>query len=664
MLDGNSLYNMIVSLLFRKSINSLDFHQQVLDVASMFKADSSGMVSALTDFQVECATTDLRVDTDNDGLNEIFEEWLENINSEFMGKGIEVGIRGLQKEFYKERWQGSSLPVLKITKWDKINGMNFPVSMIFVDGGSVYAEKKSKDNVVDLFAYNYFIGSDKKEKIDGKAYFMYKLFCRSFEQYPTPYLIRRGIYKNWAIIDILKNKEYELVDRIIPYMLLVAKGSEQLTLNNITYAPEDLQGVKEKIQDMTNKINDIRLNIDGQNSKSPIRVTNWDEEIKHLVPDLKSMFQKEIFEQAEKNILAGLGFLDIAEAVSNSRSQSVLNPKPFIKECQSGQSDFAKVIMRDLLALIKEKNPNNIKFQAKKWVVDYDPMTEFMSDAFLDVIKGLNDRGYISNETTDYICSLGNVNYALERRKRMRELVGGDSILMYPKPTVNTEKDVAFEETEQRKKINPNEMTDEEKENRDKKPGSPEVDKYKSSLDYELINSILEFEYITDDLVNLDSIEMKLIESSKWRKKRITTNYIRMGIINPSKFQKEQYKTIWVSKIDGIKAIIGKLSGEDKTRVQSYLFEKNKWTDKEVDKWMEEHSEKIDSKVELIGSPYSNVSDLPKGVKGLPLSAQNIWMATFNANFDKGELTAIKIAWGAVKKHYHKNFLGKWKENK
>ncbi|MFA5724560.1 MAG: ChaB family protein, partial [Candidatus Pacearchaeota archaeon] len=536
---------------------------------------------------------------------------------------------------------------------------------IFVDGGSVYSEKKSNDSIVDLFAYDYWIGKNKDEKIDGKAYFMYKLFCRSFEQYPTPYLIRRGIYKNWAIIDILKNKEYELVDRIIPYMLLVAKGSEQLTLNNITYAPEDLQGVKEKIQDMTNKINDIRLNIDGNTSKSPIRVTNWDEEIKHLVPDLKSMFQKEIFEQAEKNILAGLGFLDIAEAVSNSRSQSVLNPKPFIKECQSGQSDFAKVVMRDLLALIKEKNPSNIKFQAKKWVVDYNPMTEFMSEAFLDVIKGLNDRGYVSNETTDYVCSLGNINYQIEKRKRIREIIDGDLVTMYPKKTVNTEKDVTSEEEAQTKITNPDEMTDEEKENRDKKPGSPEVEKYKSSLEEELIDSILENEPINDELVISNLDEIKLIETSVWRKKRTTANYLRRGQTNPNKFQKDSFKTIWIAKTDGVRAIIGKLIGDEKTSVQSYLFEKSKWTDKEVDKWVLEHSNKVTSKVELIGSPYSDISELPKGVKRLPFSAQKIWMAVFNSEYGKnGEVAAIQMAWGEVKKHYHKNIIGIWKENK
>jgi cation transport regulator ChaB len=56
---------------------------------------------------------------------------------------------------------------------------------------------------------------------------------------------------------------------------------------------------------------------------------------------------------------------------------------------------------------------------------------------------------------------------------------------------------------------------------------------------------------------------------------------------------------------------------------------------------------------------------LPKGVKRLPFSAQKIWMAVFNSEYGKnGEVAAIQMAWGAVKKHYHKNIIGIWKENK
>ena len=39
---------------------------------------------------------------------------------------------------------------------------------------------------------------------------MYKFGVRWFDEYPRPYLVRRGIYKNWKIVNMIKNKEIDL----------------------------------------------------------------------------------------------------------------------------------------------------------------------------------------------------------------------------------------------------------------------------------------------------------------------------------------------------------------------------------------------------------------------------------------------------------------------
>jgi len=666
MLDGNSMYNMLVSLLFKKVIVSNEFHEQAGLVQQMIKNDSSGMVDALTQFQVESATTDISIDTDNANLNEIFEEWLININSEFRGKGINVGIRGLMQEYYNERWRGASFPVLKITKWDKIKGMNFPVSMMFVNGGSIYANKKDKSASLELFGYNYTIGKNNDdEKIEGKAYLMYKLFCRSFEKYPTPYLIRRGVYKNGRIIDMIKDKEIELVDTIIPYMMLVTKGTEALSQQNITYSPKDLEGIKNKIQELTNKLNDVHTDLNERSKKAPIRVTNYDEEIKHLIPDLEAMFKRELFEQAERNILFGLGFIDVLESVSTSRRESILNPRVFIKQCNAGLSDFANYVMGDLLALIKEKNEDSKKYTARKWIISYKPITEFMNKDFLTIIRGLSDRGYVSNETADYICSAGTINYEIEKRKRIREMVDGDEVTMYPKIIQNIEnKGIDIREQlpqSTKQKVVKNDVPP------DRQSGTPEIKNWNQSiLEQELINSVLELENINNEEVFSDFDRIDLPEQSRWIKKRTTANYIRRGQINPNKFEPNAMKdgnsfsTIWIDKKEGIKAIIGKLKEETKTTVQSYLFEVKKWKNKEVDEWLKLYKERIDSKIELIGSPYANVEQLPKSVKVLPLKAQHLWIEIFNKSFSKGEDYARKVAWVVIKEHFKKGILGRW----
>ena len=55
--------------------------------------------------------------------------------------------------------------------------------------------------------------------------------------------------------------------------------------------------------------------------------------------------------------------------------------------------------------------------------------------------------------------------------------------------------------------------------------------------------------------------------------------------------------------------------------------------------------------------PYSSISDLPEAVKKLPDHAQHIFLSAFNSAFEQGksEESCFKIAWGAVKRSYHKS---------
>ena len=64
--------------------------------------------------------------------------------------------------------------------------------------------------------------------------------------------------------------------------------------------------------------------------------------------------------------------------------------------------------------------------------------------------------------------------------------------------------------------------------------------------------------------------------------------------------------------------------------------------------------------------PYSKRSELPDSVKDhLPAHAQDIYKDTFNSAWDeygKDESRAHAVAWGAVKKKYHKGADGDWHE--
>lgn len=65
--------------------------------------------------------------------------------------------------------------------------------------------------------------------------------------------------------------------------------------------------------------------------------------------------------------------------------------------------------------------------------------------------------------------------------------------------------------------------------------------------------------------------------------------------------------------------------------------------------------------------PYAKRSELPDSVQHvLPSHAQDIFKDAFNNAYDDyghDEQRAFAVAWGAVKKNYHKNeSSGKWEE--
>lgn len=62
--------------------------------------------------------------------------------------------------------------------------------------------------------------------------------------------------------------------------------------------------------------------------------------------------------------------------------------------------------------------------------------------------------------------------------------------------------------------------------------------------------------------------------------------------------------------------------------------------------------------------PYDRITSLPDSVKdNLPKHAQEIYKEAFNSaeeQYDGDEERYHRVAWGAVKKSYHKNEKGNW----
>jgi len=68
-----------------------------------------------------------------------------------------------------------------------------------------------------------------------------------------------------------------------------------------------------------------------------------------------------------------------------------------------------------------------------------------------------------------------------------------------------------------------------------------------------------------------------------------TDKYVRVRVKNPDLFQTDSLRTIDMAKDGSIRAVIGRLKGETVTTVQSYLFDKDKFTEAEAVAWVEQH---------------------------------------------------------------------------
>jgi len=433
--ESGMFVNFVLSMLLRKIVVPSGFHDQVKAVKEMQVDDVSGLVDSLTDFLVNTANVDFTVETDNVKFTEILRKWLDTINIAYNGQ-IPSGIKPLAKEYFKERWKYSSLPILKISEWTAIEGgIIVPSKMFFVDGESIHARDKNEDEEdLKIINYDYFLGTKNPEKLN-KNVIITKPYGRWYDKYPTPFLIKRGVYHNWKIIQSLKKKETEILDQIIPYMLLIKKGTEGLAKERIkTYSDEELKAVTQQFQDLMNTMKGT--NLGDKQVKSPTRATNFDEEIKHFIPDLSTIFDGKLFAVAERNILSGLGFIDVVEATSTSRRESVLNPKAFIEEAKSGVEDF-KQILKELIVQIAQKNKSRIKYVSNKSHITSSPVRGFMTDDFKNQIRLLWERGQVSNQS--YCEMVGEVEYNTEILRREKEAKKGTDYTMYPHLTKNDE---------------------------------------------------------------------------------------------------------------------------------------------------------------------------------------------------------------------------------
>jgi hypothetical protein len=101
-----------------------------------------------------------------------------------------------------------------------------------------------------------------------------------------------------------------------------------------------------------------------------------------------------------------------------------------------------------------------------------------------------------------------------------------------------------------------------------------------------------------------------------------TDQYIRSGHRDPSEFQPNSLRTITLSEEEGIKAVIGKLKNSETTSIQSYLFDKNKWTLEKAKAWFRKHHSEAKHEHFCYVTPIlEKIVDKPLRIRGVALTA-------------------------------------------
>jgi len=447
----------------------IDYHSRCEKIGDMLDDDISGIINTILDYSINSASeAKYRVECSEPTLQELLNLWLEEINLDI--KGIPTGLQALSKEYFKERWEGSSFCLLRVADWKKINvnsvTIEVPTTLWFVNGSSIYVVRPKEKNY-KLGSDKFYLDKDTKVEVpkdEEESIIIQKPYNRWFDKYPTPYLIRKGVYKNWLGIKTLQDKSDEVISKVLPYLFLITKGTEELFLQgDVNYSDDELRELTENFKSEIQKYK-------NQKGKTPTNAIPFDTKYEHLIPDLRKILAEELYRQGYRAILAGLGFIDMLE-IAPSRQESRLNPKAFISEVNDGVSGF-KSILLEIISLIELRNKSNHKklFTDKGNLIIVNSPLKINVEQILEALRSGFDRGVSSIET--YQENLG-LDPTTEKERRKKELENGDEELFYPHLIQNRE-DIPD-------RLIPAKPKNEKNEDNNKKKGTPEANNFKAN---------------------------------------------------------------------------------------------------------------------------------------------------------------------------------------
>lgn len=428
-------WSSIIDSLYSKSSKidiPSDFKSRVQEVDTLFDNDYTGIVRTIYDFMVSTATVPFSFVTDNENLTDMLTNWANNELNRNVSLDVPKGLRDLSNQYYRERWR-SSFIVLNIA-WDKIGDYTLPSRMWFSDPSNItVAGKKNK-----LDGKDYYFGkpttSNKIISTDSKSVLIRKPFDSIYKVLATPYLVGRGVLYNSKLKESLIKKQADILEEIIPYLLLLKAGDANLLQKNM------LTNLDANLDELKNSLKKYRRDYKDRTSEGDsILKGRYDLSIEHFIPELEKMFNDRIVKPLNWNILAGLGLVEL-EGFSTSRQEAIWNPKILVEEVIDAVLDW-QLMLEEVVQLIIEKNIDLHRKQMNKDIrIIPGVLKAFFNDSMKKLIKDYANTGLLSVEDSFEALPFG-FDFEVSKQRRIQERDRGDEDLFFPRVILNQNSD-------------------------------------------------------------------------------------------------------------------------------------------------------------------------------------------------------------------------------
>lgn len=441
------------------------FKDQVSQIDHLLSNDKTGMVSTVLDFMIHSATVDMKIETQNDTLNDFLKKWQTRILNRDANIDIPGGLRALSTENFRERWR-SSLLALKVQWGEEDFGNNgtfiVPKRMWFVDGGAITTKSNGSLNTRQFFLrVNKEKTIELKQKVN-ESIFIRKPYTAWHKDVVTPYLVKRGTVFNALMKNAITQKQSDVIEAIMPILLQLKAGNDELALQGLNPSEEDYKKLKDKFVEAKEKFES------GGNFGDIIASLRHDVNLDYLIPDLTKIFDEKIVRSTDRNLLASLGLIELV-GFSSTREEAILNPKVLVEEVTDAVSDWANLLQDVMIEMMKRNKANHRNLADNEIQVIPGTIKAFLTDEMRSMLRSMFDRGVVShqNATED----IANMNFEVQLNRNKREDKNNVTDIMTPPLIQNLGESNENEE-----------MDDNNLEDQDKKPNTPEADNFNKAL--------------------------------------------------------------------------------------------------------------------------------------------------------------------------------------